>query len=285
MPTDYVAVIPKYAPNQPPGPWRISTVSYGRVLSEYNAASTRAASKRVGLKLWYDPLYGAEMPLLPRHQAYYVCDPIEALWERLRSPRNLLDHILLRVVVELERGGVDPNSLGLTGTLAIGMEAVGVSDIDLVVYGEEAVENMVKIFNRIGAPTEPGKRASSGGVRVWPPISVDWRRRIFEGVAISWIGAPWTAGEHCKPLEEWRRIAPPRGFIRTRVKVRAGQASALLYPPCVTTEGGAYIVAYVYNLARRLYQGGVLEIEGIITDAGDIIVGTQENPGLLLRVA
>ena len=275
-PPDFALVIPKYKPCNR-GPWKLAGISYCRVIGRYDAVELRKASERAGLRVFADPQYHASMPLIGWHEVLATCSPRESLKAIVSSPSSSLGVMLVDILNKLKELGVSFRYLGVTGTLALGMEIEGLSDIDLVVYGAKAALAMLEAFPLIGGT---GVRARIEWVKLRPSWSLGWRRRIIEGVQVSWIGAPEHIGEHCKPLRNWRHIAPPHHIGTILLTVPPGQEGALLYPPCVKSEEGLHIVSYEYNAALHLYRGGRLRVRGLISE-DSVYLGTIEEPGYL----
>jgi hypothetical protein len=275
-PPDVVVVIPKYEPCIR-GPWRLAGVKYCRVIRRYDALEIRKAAQRTGLRMFPDPQYNAFMPLLERQKAVFVCDPRDSLSAIVRAPSSRLESLVVDITCKLRDMGVSVKDLGVTGTLALGMELDEVSDIDLVAYGARTARQLVESFHLIG-----GREVVRGveWVKLKPYLSLGWRRRIVAGIQISWIGAPEEVGEHCKPLHDWRHLDPPL-YVRTEtLTIPPGQEGALLYPPCVETSEGLYVVSYEYNTALHLYRGGKVRIRGIAS-GNTIYLGTLEEPGFI----
>lgn len=275
-PPSTVLVIPKYEPCSR-GPWKLAGLKYCRVIKRYDAVELRRAAGRVGLRLFLDPQYSASMPLIERQDVLLICDPGDSLGAIIRAPSSNLEALVVDVIRRLEDIGVSVESLGVTGTLAMGMELEGISDIDLVVYGAKTAKTLVEGFRLIG-----GREVLGGTewVKLKPPASLGWRRRILAGVQVSWIGAPENVGEHCKPLRGWRLLSPPTRVETRTLTVPSEQEGALLYPPCVETAEGLYVVSYEYNAALHLYMGGKMMIRGLASN-DTIYLGTLEEPGFI----
>ena len=166
---------------------------------------------------------------------------------------------------------------GLTGSTAMGIEVEGHSDLDLVVDQHDApkvYEAWMEVVKPV--PTE----ASEGGVVIGDTL--EWRRGYCCGLHVSWIGVPREPAAHCKPLKRYPAIDPPARMWRGRIKVEPLQPGALLYPPCVETIEGLYLVSYEYNAARLLYEGGDLIVEGVASSEA-IYLGARPNPGKIAR--
>ncbi|MEB2836634.1 MAG: hypothetical protein GSR80_001805 [Desulfurococcales archaeon] len=250
------------------------------MLRQYEAGEIINAAERVGAKAFEDPLYGASIPVISREELVLTCDPIESMKYIISRPTGQLEFMLVHIASLLGAAGVGIGALGVTGTLAMGVHVEGISDIDLVVYGPRASLEVYEAFASIGEEPPGARRGIVNGVKVHPPLSLAWRRRVVDGTHVSWTGAPEAAASHCAPLREWRRLEPPRGRARLALRVPGGQVGALLYPPCVESEEGVHIVSFEYNLGALLYEGGLMEVEGLASEEA-ILLGTREYPGSL----
>ena len=279
-PAGYVPVMPKYVPCDK-GAWSRGTVRFCRVIKTYGPTGLSEALVKSGLTLTYDPSYGAAMPYVRASDLLDYKSPREALLHRALSGGGGLGHVLSRAIRFMGSlaGGLDV--LGLTGSYAMSIEA-DFSDVDIVVYGGEAARQAYEGF--MAAVTSAECREEFGGVSIrgWP--CRPWRRGFVSDVPVplSWVGVPpGGPASHCPPVLEGPGVD---GLTPTRVNlaVPGGQETALLYPPCVRTEEGMYIVSFEYNAGGPLYEGGEVKASGLITYRGHtVILGSREFPGAL----
>lgn len=147
---------PKYYPH-PKGERRRGDTRYRRI-----------ASLREGLKLlrerWpqylsFDPVLGEELCEIPHHSILHHFNPIRGLGElRRREPRDPLERETLELVgLILERADLPPNSVGISGSVLLGLHREG-SDIDLIFYGER---NCLRAYRALGELVKGGE----GGVK------------------------------------------------------------------------------------------------------------------------
>lgn len=283
-PPGHAVFVPKYKVCGEGGPWRRPGARLCRVIIEYGPRGVAGALAKAGLPQAHDPAYAAPIPYVSCDSLSVICPP-EALMDALS--RGVND--VVAVAGLLADQGVPLESLGLTGSNALGAAVPGLSDVDLIVYsdsdGSEAVD-VARIFSSLTPAGPP--RSDFGGVRVYPPAGVGWRRARVAGVTASWVGVPRRGiSAHCKPLSSYPPRDPPRPQARVslRVSVRPGQPEALLYPPCVDAGAGLTLVSLEYNLALVLYTGGVFKISGIASESGGTVyLGLREEPGYLKRL-
>ncbi|MCX8195491.1 MAG: hypothetical protein N3F67_00170 [Acidilobaceae archaeon] len=228
-----------------------------------------------------DGLYGALMPYFPREEAWQIVRPREALLHALSSPPKGLGREMLEALAFLRSWGLSPAELGLTGSLALRAENPAISDVDFVVYGSRAAERAYYALLSLGE----GERAELGGISAIPPLSSGWRRNKLGGTYVSWAGVP-LEGELCDPLRSYFSLPTPRRATRAEVKVEGGQASSLLYPPCVEASDGRYLVSFEYLLGRAFYEGGRLEVRALESwDKRVLYLGLRELPGEIRKVS
>jgi len=136
-------------------------------------------------------------------------------------------------------------------------------DIDLIIYDSEAAVSMVEIFRKTTIPYSTVVRRT-GTIIVDSGLDLSWRRGYYNGVHISWTGVPVTVAGHCD-IVYWN-LLPPQNYKYIEVYIEPMQETALLYPPCVYSSEGYYIISYEYNIGYLLYQGGMFAITSYITD-------------------
>ncbi len=275
-PPGYAVVMPKYVACASSA-WRAGPLPLCRVIDEYGPRGLGSALDRAGARTEWDPAYSAPMPYMHWSEALLAAHPQEALHHALQTG----DGEVAAVVWELTRAGVPLEDMGLTGSHALSFHVPGVSDVDIVVYGPDAAEAAYHAF-KARRPASPPRR-SVGGLAIEPPWPTGWRRALVDGVAASWMGAPREGpAKHCPPLNDYPPRDPPdpQRCVRLEVSVEPGQASALLYPPCVEAGEGLWVVSFEYNIAGPLYEGGVLLVEGVASARGGAVyLGTRECPG------
>jgi len=276
---EYCIVMPKYVECVRETPW---IAPWGarlcRVIRGYGPLGLGAAVRASGVKTRFSPYHGAQVPVAhPWDVELYMAPPI-ALKEAVR--RGELD--VVEVLYSLLDLGVSITELGLTGSRALSYSHA-LSDVDLVVYGPNA-EVMYEVFKSMGKVWDPAGKSDLGGVTIEPRADLSWRRRVIgpRRTRATWIGAPVRPLEHCPPLRRQETGPdPPAKPVRTLTRIEPGQLGALMYPPCVKTSEGEWVVSYEYNVAGVLYKGGRLEISGLASDGDIIFLGLREYPGAL----
>jgi len=281
----YCIVMPKYVQCRDPytpwiAPWGTRLCRVIRGYGPHGIARAVAAS---GVRQVYSGTHGALVPVIAEWDVALSLSPQAALARAIASG----DPDVVATLGLLRRLGAPVSAMGLTGSRAAGYNHA-VSDIDLVVFGEEAAEEMYRVFSSLSGKWDPAGKDDLGGVKVEPVADLSWRRRvvktIYGPIGVTWIGAPERENAHCPPLS--RGVTdpdPPGPLIAGEVVVHPGQPSALLYPPCARAKDGTWIVSYEYNVAGVLYRGGRMLVEGAASASGSIIyLGTREAPGRIV---
>jgi len=278
-PAGLIPLIPKYVICER-GLWLRGSIGFCRVISHYGPGGLEEALNRAGLSLAYDGAYGASMPYARGFDVIEYVSPRTALETRVLSGRGELQHVLMRAVTALA-DKVGLSSLGLTGSYAMGIERE-FSDVDLVVYGGDAAQAAYDLFTSAAVPVSCETEFGGFKLEGWP--CVPWRRGLLSDVPtpVSWVGVPPSLASHCKAFTE-RGPSPSRlTSFKGVLTVSGSQPEGLLYPPCVRSEEGYVIVSYEYNAGGPLYQGGVLEVTGLLAATEDVIfLGSRELPGSL----
>ncbi|MGC9209688.1 MAG: hypothetical protein ACP5FT_00210 [Acidilobus sp.] len=282
-PPGYIPIIPKYVICRD-GLWSRGPLAFCRVIDNYGPGGVSLAFERSGIDLIYDPLYGALMPYVRTFSVLEYVSPSQALALRALSGTGKLSHIVIAATSIMAGlvGGID--LLGLTGSYAMLAEGE-FSDLDFVVYGEEASEAAYTLFSARAKPVDC--KEDFGGFKVMGWACSPWRRGLIPGLdrPISWVGVPaGDPGGHCPPLLERAGTGRP-GLFEGELTIPGGQPTALLYPPCVKTEEGYYLISYEYNAGGPLYGGGRILVKGLHYEGRNIIVvGSREVPGSLTLV-
>lgn len=277
-PQGLIPVIPKYV-SCSGGEWLRPGGRFCRVIPHYGPEGLELGIRGSGLIERFDPQYGSPMPYVSEYSVLLRTPPREALARVLRGPAGPLHEKAVLVAELLGSCGISLGDLGLTGSVAAGIQREGVSDLDFVVYGSPAAVSMAECFSSIAGAGAGGFRGEFGGVTVDPPVNTSWRKGIVGGQRVTWVGVRTGPGE-CPPLSSYEKLSPPLEPVEARLRVPEGQGGALTYPPCVESSEGVYLISYEYNLAAVLYKGGRLEVSGTISaDGRAIYVGLRARPG------
>ena len=286
-PPGYILALPKYllvsGEECKSGIWRRGSICLTRIIDDYGPKGLENSIKKAGIKLRYDARYGAPMPYIPLDEILELVHPRQAVQNIIMSPKSEASLDAIAVIRSLRDYGVSTDSIGLTGSLALGFEHAKFSDIDLVVYGARNAARMWEIFT--SKKVEGGRLLTViGGLRVHPPLDTSWRRAILPWSRrfVSWVGVPEEPLSHCVELKDIDKR--PEIPFRVRVKVEPGQDSALLYPPCVETKESIRLVSFEYNVGAIFYKGGVLEVAGLgSSDYSMLYLGLREYPGHIIH--
>lgn len=282
-PPNLLPVIPKYVPCRK-GPWERPSGRYCRVVSFYGPQGVRDAIARYGVVEREDPLYGSAMPYIGKSEVLHIIEPREAM-EKLLGSARLYPYVSLVEKISRE-SSISIENLGVTGSIAAGIDVPGFSDLDLVVYGGYNAAKMLEYFLAKATQAEPLIKNDHGGLKS-SPIDIRWRRQLFEeGLHVSWVGIGLDH-EKCAPLRSyWTIETPEKGRVTKRVlEVEPRQETALTYPPCVKAINKIYIVSFEFNVGILLYRGGRILVEGVPSTGGNVIyVGLREFPGGLYKL-
>lgn len=276
-PPSFIPVIAKYM-FCGKGVWRRPSGSLCRLNPSYGPRGVEKAAERSGINLYWDESYGAWMPYLYLEKVLFLVDPWSAA-EHIDAGywQEPLASVARKLAVSLAQGCSE--CIGITGSLAMGIAVPGISDIDLIVdssYAEEVYEKWRNLVDPLPVP------ASEGGVRIGDTL--EWRRGYFSGIHVSWLAAPKKPAQHCPPLAGYPNIDRPFTSWKGVVSVEPRQPSALLYPPCVKTGEGFWLVSYEYNAARLLYEGGELAVRGL-RGYSTIYLAARPEPGNIARAS
>ncbi|MGC9072076.1 MAG: nucleotidyltransferase domain-containing protein [Acidilobus sp.] len=276
----YLPIIPKYFVCQE-GPWSKGLIKFCRIIQSYGPTGVASSFSRSGLRLIYDPLYGALMPYVSVDGVLDYRSPYETLLGRVLSGDGRLSHVVIKATDLMANLSDGLESLGLTGSFAMGTEEE-FSDVDFIVYGEEAAEKAYEGFLARAGPVEC--KEEFGGLRINGWRCLPWRRGVIEGLGrpVSWVGVPLMGpGAHCGPLIKGPGLYGLRPF-EGKLTVPGSQPTALLYPPCVKTEEGYTLMSYEYNAGGPLYEGGEVKVLGLMAERLKVvIIGSREVPGSL----
>lgn len=278
-PPELLPVIPKYVLCSE-SLWSRGASAFCRVLERYGPLGVSGTLARIGFNEILDGIYNSPMPYVRLSDVIEIVKPREALSRVLAKPVNDLHYELLDLLAFLSKNEVDMDNVGLIGSLAVGIENVEVSDLDLVVYGLENAEITYRLFTSMAKPSfTPVKEF--GGLVVEPAVSIGWRRARFRRFIVGWAGVPGV-GELCKPLKSYFNVDSPVKPVEVTMYVERGQPSALAYPPCVVSSDGIYIVSFEYNVGALLYRGGTFRVRGLASESlNTIYVATRELLGYI----
>jgi predicted nucleotidyltransferase len=183
-PDKYTAYL-KYSPATA-GRWQRQGRAYRRELAFYHA---HQVAETLDILQTHYPHYVHTCPvrdmrfsMVPQEyvQTYYC--PEQRLAEILAHPADPLEETVVKVVQTIQEAtGLSSASLGVTGSILLGIHDPGFSDIDLTVYGRENVRRL-----------RPALAAGLPGTA--PPDKAymeDWRRGVMRYFGLSEAQARW----------------------------------------------------------------------------------------------
>ncbi len=301
-PIDSILGYPKYVPVKEKTPWRRRNQYFLRLPTcyEVNHVYERA---RIRPSQIYDPRYGATVLGVKRRNIIKHYEPHKRLIEILASPKDSLEADVVGIVYQLNRLGVSTQSLGVTGSILLGMHNVEVSDIDLIVYGCHEAFNLIENLGK--EENTPFKPLTSEAFSKWvkchsktyglPESLVKeyyavWRRLIYRGREVSLI--------YVDPRpQEWYygRVYTYLGPAKIIVYVEPWQCKSVYYPsrthatiegidkgPGITSRE-IEIVSYESLYTKPLVYGGRLVVEGALYRSSfgeyQLLVGVREHRG------
>lgn len=297
-PNAYVAFL-KYVPTAEQTPWSKRGVRYERVIRAYGARNVFPASGRAGI-LRYDPVLGAEVPILHKGLVARAYHGRDRLREILSKASDELEEAVCEVVDVLSRVcGIEPKSIGVTGSILPGIHSIEVSDIDIVIYGCRGSLLMTECVGD-AFPAQRPKTLERRVVReavlyglspdeilsVMPP----YKARLLRGRELNFVMA------RDRPRRYGRRVLTPVGEFEGVLEVEPGSCEALMYPgeapvTGIVRVGGCRVtsvITYENFFTYALFLGGRLRVSGILerVDGSEecvVVVGTRENPGYVIR--
>jgi predicted nucleotidyltransferase len=144
-PDKYTAYL-KYSPAAE-GRWRRQGTAYHRELAYYHAHQVAQTLDTLQAHypgyIHYCPVRDMKFSMVPhdRVQTYYC--PEERLAQLLNAPADPLEEEVARLIEGIRKATDIPLiSLGITGSILLSIHDPGFSDIDLMVYGREAVDQL-----------------------------------------------------------------------------------------------------------------------------------------------
>ncbi|MGQ9513613.1 MAG: hypothetical protein ACUVTL_00940 [Thermoproteota archaeon] len=130
-------VVPRYLPS-----WMGDREGRGKRYLKLPSSTYKISMNRWPHLLQLDPYLGIELLMMEEKDVKKKYDPISKLEELRSGATTYLQRACVHLSKMLEERGVDSWSLGVTGSILVGLEK-GSSDIDLVVYG---LRNSAKVY-------------------------------------------------------------------------------------------------------------------------------------------
>ncbi len=303
-PIDSILGYPKYIPVEEKTPWKRRTKYFLRLPTcyEVNHIYEKAA---ITPSQVYDPKYGVMVLGVKKTNIIRHYKPHEKLEEILSSPRDNLEADVVGIIYQLNKLGIPTRSLGVTGSILLGIHNIEFSDIDLVVYGcREAfnlVENLEGSKNRLleplrGEALSKWVKCHSRAYRLPENIVKEyyaiWRRLVYRRREVSLV--------YVDPEpREWyySRVYTYLGPAKIIVYVEPWQCRSIYYPSTTTAliekivkgpeipSRELEIVSYESLYTKPLVYGGRLVVEGALykSSFGEyrLLVGVREHRGYI----
>lgn len=307
-PMDSILGYPKYIPVKKRTPWRRRNQYFLRIPTcyEVNHIYEKAVTRSNQV---FDPKYGAMVLGVKRKNVIKYYEPHRRLMEILASPKDILEADVVEIIYHLNRLGLPTKSLGITGSVLLGIHNSDISDIDLIVYGCREAFNLIEnLEKRKSIPFKPltGKMFSNWikchSISYGLPKSLVkeyyaiWRRLTYYEREVSLI--------YVDPQpQEWyyRQVYTYLGPAKVRVYVEPWQCKSIYYPSktLATVEEvlkgptipirEVEIVSYESLYTKPLVYGGELIVEGALyrdtMDEYRLLVGVREHRGYIINVS
>jgi predicted nucleotidyltransferase len=166
-PRDKVVAYLKYVPS-PAGRWGAGARRYGRAMPYYDVPSLLNTISFLEENYphyvhWMEEL-GIKMSAVPLSYIKRHFKPEERLQEVLGGPRDELEGLAAELAALIsDRAKVPTSSLGVTGSLLIGIHRPEFSDVDLVVYGRGSA---LKVRGAVKELLEEGRLERVSGAKL-----------------------------------------------------------------------------------------------------------------------
>jgi predicted nucleotidyltransferase len=285
-----------------PSIWRFRGVPLRRVLERYSVYHAEKIFSKYHREEW-DPVYGSKMPSISYLDIIDHLLPEERGYEVYTNPRDPLEEKASELIENVMRlTGIRLGEIGVGGSMLGSFHSIGLSDIDLIVYGCRNAEEVYWKASEIGIPLS-GDRLErwvrNAALLHDIPLEVardmysPYRRILFQGVETTFVFPE-------DPIRYGEEISINLGrCVEAKLVIDGGQCRALQYPSRVevtetleTSGVGVRIdevISYEGTYSPILYRGGVLKIYGLIQrvlprNIYRIAVGTRECRGYIARI-
>ena len=303
-PPDSIMCYPKYIPVEHETPWKRRNKYFLRIPSCYEVNHIYEKS-RIKPSQVYDARYGVMVLGVKRRDVTRYYDPARRLQEIIRSPKDQLEALVVEVVYQLSRLGVHVDSLGVTGSILLGIHNSSVSDIDLIVYGCREAYSLVEQLGEGGIGELEALRnerlvewvkCHSRAYRLPGELVkkyyAAWRRLVYRGreVSLTYVN-PETSKRFYENV--YRYLGPARIIV----DVEPWQCGSIYYPSRTLAllervekgpslkEREIEIVSYESLYLKPLVFGGRLLVEGALYQDSyehlQLLVGVREHRGFI----
>ncbi len=303
-PIDSILGYPKYIPVREKTPWKRRNKYFLRLPTCYEVSHIYEKAM-VKPSQVYDPRYGTMVLGVKKTNVIKHYRPDERLREIVSSPKDALEANVVGIVYQLNRLGIPTRSLGVTGSILLGIHSIEVSDIDLIVYGCREAFNLIEALEK--EPLTMIKPLNGETFSKWvkchskayglPEKLVKkyyavWRRLIYCGreVSITYVDP--------QP-QEWyySRVYTYLGPAKIIAYVEPWQCRSVYYPsrtlatieridrgPRIISRE-IEIVSYESLYTKPLVYGGRLVVEGALyrSSFGEyrLLIGVREHRGYI----
>ncbi|MEM1707102.1 MAG: hypothetical protein QXZ37_03155 [Sulfolobales archaeon] len=296
----------KYVPTPRRTYWCRGFQCYERVVKKYGVDYVLSVAREHQEEV-YDPSLGVTVPIVRLWSIASVYRPRERLQEVLKNPRDSVEADAVIAYEKLrECSGVHSGSIGVDGSIAVGIQNPKISDVDLVVYGcREALDVVESIQGSFEAvPTEvEAERLTKMSEIYRLPLEV-----------VRAISAPYKRlylRERKREVnllfsdDSWRRygesVLVPVALVEAEVLVESRECRSLFYPGVARVDRVldlrvlwslrestvdlrnevTKIVTYESIYSYPLYMGGEIRVRGVLSiekPNNDLVitVGTRE---------
>jgi len=295
----------KYVPTSRRTPWCRGSTCFERVVRRYGATYVLSAVRDLQEEV-YDPALGVTVPVVSFSRVRAIYRPRERLAEILRKPRDPVELDVVESYTTLRScTGVSPSSVGVDGSVLVGIHNPELSDVDLVVYGcrnsVEVASTAHEAFGRLPAEVEVRRLRTMSEVYGLPPevlatISPPYKRLYLGGrreVNIMF------SGDRAERYGE--RVLVPVAVAEALLDVDGGDCRSLYYPGEARVSRTLYLrverplaelalhadrVELVLNYESLysyvLFRGGPVRARGVLalertSSSLVLVVGTRET--------
>jgi predicted nucleotidyltransferase len=303
LPNAAVAYL-KYVPTARRTLWCRGGTCFERVVRRYGASYVLGAVRGLQEEV-YDPSLGVTVPVVRFSRVRAVYRPRERLAEVLRRPRDPVELDVAEAYAVLRScSGVSPGSVGVDGSVLVGIHNPEVSDVDLVVYGcrdsVEVATTAHQAFGRLPAEVEVRRLRAMSEVYGLPPevlaaISPPYKRLYLAGRReVNIMFSADTPGRYGE------RVLVPLAVAEALIEVEGGDCRSLYYPgearvsktidlrverslaQVAPPPGGVGLVLNYESLySYVLFRGGTVRARGVLaldrtSETLVLVVGTRE---------
>ncbi len=279
----------KYFPCNTRTIWNKHGVSFCRNIKEYTQYTVIGHTKIIR-----DPRFRTVIPYISPMDVKAVFDPFDRLLDIIRKPSDELEYGLVEAVDFLrDHINIRLNDIGVSGSMLMGIHSIQYSDIDIIIKGIHASEEVYSFlsetgFRRIVNWDNLNSRyildKSMSSVIAEKRTRLYAMNKILSFIFIhSDIYSPKTCYDEQGSFNladvNIRRYTIFKGPLRIRIN-RLG--NALTYPPCVYTDKGI-LVSFDHIISPLLYGEECIRLEGVLKglnyDGRNIfLLGVKETP-------